>query len=309
MGIATTGPRGVVVHEFGHAFPGLLDEYAVNPGEPAGQVEAANATTRPENPPWKHFLDAEIPGVGVYEGGATFQKGVWRPAGSCAMNTGGSQYCPVCREACVLTIYTYVSPIEDARPYLETVEFGDGNRPDISVVPMRPASHDLEVEWWLGTAPAVTTGPAEVETGPGLVGDGEEAGMTPLERRLRERLRRQREDGGSRGSGANAAPLPTPFPFRPGASRRSAGTANDGAPVGRRLRIEKDRGRDGETIVRPVIPPGLAPGRHLLTAVVRDPVKPKGARHPWVIKDERGLLEDRRTWVLVVPEPLAAPPK
>ena len=28
MGIATTGPRGVVVHEFGHAFVGLLDEYA-----------------------------------------------------------------------------------------------------------------------------------------------------------------------------------------------------------------------------------------------------------------------------------------
>ena len=34
-----------------------------------------------------------------YEGGATYQKGVWRPARSCAMNSAGNTggYCPVCR--------------------------------------------------------------------------------------------------------------------------------------------------------------------------------------------------------------------
>lgn len=64
-GIATTGPRGVVVHEFGHAFAWLLDEYAVNPDAPSGQVAAANATTNKANPPWQHFLDARVPRGGL----------------------------------------------------------------------------------------------------------------------------------------------------------------------------------------------------------------------------------------------------
>jgi hypothetical protein len=46
--------------------------------------------------------------------------------------------------------------------------------------------------------------------------------------------------------------------------------------------------------------PDLGPGRYLLTAVVRDPAKPRGARLPWVLKDDQGLLEDRHAFVLVV---------
>src|SRR5258706_12033573 len=37
-GIATTGPTGAVVHEFGHAFVNLLDEYTNNPMPPGGRV-------------------------------------------------------------------------------------------------------------------------------------------------------------------------------------------------------------------------------------------------------------------------------
>ena len=62
------------------------------------------------------MLKKKVKGVGIYEGGATFQKGVWRPARTCAMNIGGNQYCPVCREQTLLVIYEYVSPIDEATP-------------------------------------------------------------------------------------------------------------------------------------------------------------------------------------------------
>jgi hypothetical protein len=284
MGIATTGPKGVVVHEFGHAFSGLLDEYAVNPGDPSGQVSAANATTDQRNPPWRHFLDARYPGVGIYEGGATFERGVWRPAPSCAMNTGGSLFCPVCREATVLMIYTYVSPIDLASPEGDVIApDAEGRWPEVSVTPMAPATHALEVAFHLGPAPPVTPPepPSEDERFDPFVSEEE--------REMLERRRRAR--------GEPEAPLPVLVPHKPGSVRRWVGTANDDPPPGPEIKSR----RVGERWI-PTIPPGLAPGRHVLTAVVRDPVKPRGERRAWVLQDERGLLEDRRAWVLEVPE-------
>lgn len=67
-GIANVGrpDKSVTVHEFGHAFTGLEDEYAVNPGEPNFQIMAANAATTddPAKVPWRHFLEKKVPEVG-----------------------------------------------------------------------------------------------------------------------------------------------------------------------------------------------------------------------------------------------------
>jgi hypothetical protein len=317
-GIATTGPRGVVVHEFGHAFGWLLDEYANNPGPPAGQVSAANATTDKDHPPWQHFLDARVPKVGVFEGGATFQKGVFRPAPSCAMNTGGGDpYCPVCREQVILTIYSYVSPIDEASPTDAEVVRGPTGWPAIRVVPQTPTSHTLDVKWFLGAAPVVT--PAA--TAPTDTVDPAEEELTPEERRLRKR---QKERGGTAPAPAPAPGLPDlppddalPVPtledpakegglqdLRPKAlrqQRRNAGTAHDAPPAGKEIAAKKDKLDGGRTAWSPVLPE-LSPGRHLLTVVVSDPTRLKGERFPWVLKDEKGLLEDRRAWVLVVPD-------
>jgi hypothetical protein len=316
-GIATTGPRGVVVHEFGHAFAWLLDEYANNPGPPAGHVEAANATTAKDRPPWQHFLDARVPKVGVFEGGATFQQGVFRPAASCAMNSGGGDpYCPVCREQVLLTIYTYVSPIDDAfpgAPEIEATRDAEGRVtwPTFGCVPMAPLTHALEVAWFLGPAPAVTA-PAPEEA----PYDPREDELTPEERRLR----RRRADAGPREPAPEAKPdgaparpdeapapddpgglgLPDLLPRKEGQVRRARGTGRDGPPTGKPVPHRRTKQDDGSVAAVPRIP-DLPPGRHLLTVVVRDPAQPKGERFPWVLKDERGLLEDRRSWVLVVP--------
>ena len=300
MGIAATGPRGVVVHEFGHAFVGLLDEYANDPGEPQGFVSAANATTSPDKPPWKHFLDAKYPGVGVYEGGATFQKGVWRPAPGCAMNSGGgSPYCPVCREAGVLAIYERVSPIDEVWPKTPVVQIHAGTKelPEFRVLPMQPVGHDLQVRWILGPAPQVTKAPepaSEDDDG----GEGDEQ-LDPFEKRLR-RLRQERE--AKEGKTDERRELPTPIGFRLGTVRRALGTAGMPLPKGQRVNDKPQREREVGRVHLARMPMGLPVGRHVLTVIVWDPAKPAGARRPWVLKDERGLLEDRWTWEIEVVE-------
>jgi len=71
--------------------------------------------------------------------------------------------------------------------------------------------------------------------------------------------------------------------------------------VGGELAAKRVKLPDGRAASAPTLP-DLPGGKHLLTVVVRDPVKPKGERFPWVLKDDRGLLEDRRTWILIVPD-------
>jgi hypothetical protein len=106
--------RAVVIHEFGHAFGGLADEYFnskvaysdyfpldVEPWNP-------NLTTLVDfDSKWKNMIadDTPIPTpseeaykevVGVYEGGGYVAKGVYRPMIDCRMHTNDAAFCPVC---------------------------------------------------------------------------------------------------------------------------------------------------------------------------------------------------------------------
>lgn len=109
--------RPVVVHEFGHSFCGLGDEYAYEtediPMYPA-EVEPwePNLTTLKDfNVKWKDMMDAKTPvptpqththinKVGVYEGAGYSLKGVYRPMQDCRMRTNEyPEFCPVCHRA------------------------------------------------------------------------------------------------------------------------------------------------------------------------------------------------------------------
>jgi hypothetical protein len=268
-GIANCGrpDKSVTVHEFGHAFVGLLDEYANAPGPPSWAIRAPNATTDPENPPWKHFLDAKVKGVDVLEGGATFQKGVWRPAASCAMNSAGNAqgYCPVCREASVLRIYSYIDPIDASSPATETdVDAVEGGDAVLSVVPMQPRKHDLDVTWHVevgGTRPA----PKAPEEGSGFIYGGDYAGyggvgsFTGGDRRLDEEHTKE----------------------------------CDAPPTGDLSRLAKEVKTRGEPTRHQFALGRLAPGRYKITVRVHDAT-------PFVLKDEKHLLEARRTWWVTV---------
>ena len=109
--------RAVVIHEFGHAFGGLADEYfnsavAYNDYFPL-EVEPwnPNLTTLVDfASKWKPMILEGTPVptpaeeafnevVGVYEGGGYVAKGVYRPMIDCRMHTNDASFCPVCSSA------------------------------------------------------------------------------------------------------------------------------------------------------------------------------------------------------------------
>lgn len=94
----------VMIHEFGHSFAGLGDEYyesevAYNDMYNL-KVECwePNITTMVDfDKKWKDMMGKE--GVGLHEGGGYASKGIFRPREECRMksNHGAPDFCPVCR--------------------------------------------------------------------------------------------------------------------------------------------------------------------------------------------------------------------
>lgn len=106
----------VLVHEFGHAFAGLADEYAYD--EMAETVYPAdtepwepNITTQADfTSKWADMLHDGT--AGLYEGGGNQTKGVWRPVPDCRMRTNTNpDFCPVCTRAILRTVEYSVTPI------------------------------------------------------------------------------------------------------------------------------------------------------------------------------------------------------
>ncbi len=94
----------VVVHEFGHSFGGLTDEYAyddqyVEYYYPDIEPWEQNITTQCDfSKKWKDLYDAGL--ASLVEGGGYQTKGVWRPCEDCRMRTNAApEFCPVCRRA------------------------------------------------------------------------------------------------------------------------------------------------------------------------------------------------------------------
>ena len=96
--------RPVVVHEFGHSFAGLADEYAyddqyVEYYYPGIEPWERNITTLADfSSKWEKMMGRD--GVGLIEGAGYQSKGVWRATEDCRMRTNQSaDFCPVCTEA------------------------------------------------------------------------------------------------------------------------------------------------------------------------------------------------------------------
>lgn len=98
--------RPVVVHEFGHSFAGLGDEYAyeaeqipmypidIEPWEP-------NLTTKVNfTGKWEGLIGKKDKKIGLYEGAGYSTKGVYRAYPDCRMRTNDNpEFCPACQQA------------------------------------------------------------------------------------------------------------------------------------------------------------------------------------------------------------------
>lgn len=105
--------KQVVVHEFGHSFAGLADEYAYEyeeiPMYPSDiEPWEDNITTKVDfASKWSDMM--EEPGIGIYEGAGYSMKGVYRPAKNCRMRSNETpEFCKVCQRALTKLIDFYV---------------------------------------------------------------------------------------------------------------------------------------------------------------------------------------------------------
>lgn len=120
--LTTTGHRDfnpVVVHEFGHSFAGLADEYYYEGGDIFDDTYPHNIEPWEPNittltkfaVKWKDMLAPQTPiptpiesadkyKVGVFEGAGYSAKGIYRPAYDCRMKTNTCKdFCPACQRA------------------------------------------------------------------------------------------------------------------------------------------------------------------------------------------------------------------
>lgn len=95
--------RPVVVHEFGHSFGGLGDEYEYGDGDPMYHADTEpwepNLTTKRDfRGKWENLV--RLGKAALIEGGGYQQKGVFRGAADCRMRTNSvPDFCPVCQQA------------------------------------------------------------------------------------------------------------------------------------------------------------------------------------------------------------------
>ena len=93
----------VVVHEFGHSFGGLGDEYPYGESDPMYFADTEpwepNLTTLHDfSGKWQNLIDEGR--AGLVEGGGYLTKGVWRGQDDCRMRTNEEpDFCPVCQQA------------------------------------------------------------------------------------------------------------------------------------------------------------------------------------------------------------------
>jgi hypothetical protein len=120
----------IILHELGHTFANLDEEYEGNPGPYLGPEPPNPNVTTVTNPAlikWKAWIDPTTPipttpplsypnQVGLFQGAYTYSLGVYRPMLDCKMRNIGSQFCCVCKEAHVVRAHAIAPLIDSVLP-------------------------------------------------------------------------------------------------------------------------------------------------------------------------------------------------
>jgi hypothetical protein len=151
----------IALHEFGHSFAGLADEYETGgsglpstDSEPnvdfhvSGQglkwlvwVEAGTPLPTPETSQYANV-------VGAFEGAKYYPTGIYRPWYDCLMRTLGRTFCPVCKESHAVRYMQLVDLLDVTTPPLGSVQHVGpaGVRFAARPIPITPLSY----EWRIG---------------------------------------------------------------------------------------------------------------------------------------------------------------
>ncbi|HLW14414.1 MAG TPA: M64 family metallopeptidase [Flavobacteriaceae bacterium] len=138
---AHSSANEIMVHELGHSFSGLADEYWFAPtGESPNKTQDSNSQTNR----WRNWIGTDGVDVYPYEEDASW----YRPHQNCVMRSLGNPFCSVCMEATIERVHQLQGPIESFSPLAEIVEIGEQSI-DFEVALILPEPNDLVLSWEL----------------------------------------------------------------------------------------------------------------------------------------------------------------
>ena len=137
----------IAIHEYGHSFAQLADEYAY--GRARGGAPNLTAESNPTLVRWADWLGTG--GIGVYPV-ETFAGTTWhRPHQNCMMRYLNRDFCAVCGERLIDVIYGLVGPLDARSPSGTNVTY-TGAPVTFEVTTVRPVPNTLAVTWLLDGA-------------------------------------------------------------------------------------------------------------------------------------------------------------
>lgn len=147
---ANSYSNDIAVHESGHSFANLADEYdysggATYTGAEPSEPNVTISATGQKWAAWKGYVEPDYPElgtVGAYQGAMYCTYGIYRPTLTSKMQALGEPFNAVSREAFIHEIYTLVHPLDSWTDNTATIT--NGNAP-ITVVPVD--SDVIQVEW------------------------------------------------------------------------------------------------------------------------------------------------------------------
>ncbi|HLS12784.1 MAG TPA: M64 family metallopeptidase [Flavobacteriaceae bacterium] len=133
----------ILIHELGHSFSGLADEYWF---APTGERPNKTQDNNPQTNRWRNWIGTENVGIYPFDEDPSW----YRPHQNCLMRSLGNSFCAVCTEATIERIHQLQDPIESFSPLEEEVEIGEQNM-NFEVSLIFPEPNNLEFSWTLNS--------------------------------------------------------------------------------------------------------------------------------------------------------------
>jgi hypothetical protein len=160
VAVASTHTSAVelVLHEVGHSFALLADEYfpdvncnaSIEPAEANATRETSRSAIK-----WHLWIDPSTPiptsgtteTPGLYTGAKYCQSGLYRPTFNSKMRSLGRPFGAINAEAHVTRIYNFVTPLDTSLPAASSFTVARGQSRPASVTTPQPFTHALTVTW------------------------------------------------------------------------------------------------------------------------------------------------------------------
>jgi hypothetical protein len=138
---ANASATEIAVHEIGHSFAGLSDEYWAG-AQYARETANMTQTTSPTAVRWAPWVGSN--GIGIYP--HTTDPSWQKPHQNCKMQFLGVPFCAVCRETFVEKFHTLVRPLEAYSPTALAINTPTQNLA-FALTLLPPAPNTLRVTW------------------------------------------------------------------------------------------------------------------------------------------------------------------